>query len=157
MPLCCFTASNTLIQGSHTFDHFIKFNRVASVLEIREKSGNLRKEEESQGILTGCLIVKVSTLLKLTQIAVSAKMLYEEVMENSLRSGRSQGNVRENGNRKKVATLFKLTIMQHLLSFGLSNLSFCHIYLGFCKLYFYFVLHVCHDDRLNGITCTLNY
>ena len=32
--------------------------RVTTVLEIREKSGNLRKIEESQGILLGCLDFK---------------------------------------------------------------------------------------------------
>ena len=46
---------------------------------------------KSQGILKGCPNVKVSPLLKFNLIAVSAKMLYQEVMENSLRLGRSQG------------------------------------------------------------------
>ena len=67
---------------------------------VRKKSGNLRKKRgksgKSQGILTGCPNVKVSPLLKLNLIAVSAKMLYHGVMGNSLRSGRSRGEVREN-------------------------------------------------------------
>ena len=51
---------------------------------------------KSQRILTGCPNVKVSPLLKLNLIAVSARFLSQEAMENSLRSGRSQGKVREN-------------------------------------------------------------
>ena len=38
-------------------------------------------------------------------ISVSAKMLYQEVMENFLRSGKSQAKVRENESREKMATL----------------------------------------------------
>ena len=57
----------------------------------REKSGNLRKKGESQGILTDCPNVKVSLLLEFNFMAVSAKMLHQEVMENSLRSGKSKG------------------------------------------------------------------
>ena len=53
----------------------------------RSKSGNLRKKEKILGILTDCPNVKVSPRLKFNLIAVSTKMLYEEVMENSLRSG----------------------------------------------------------------------
>ena len=44
---------------------------------VTEKSGNLRKEEESQGILTGCLSF--------------SQVLYQEVMEKFLRSRKSQG------------------------------------------------------------------
>ena len=68
-----------------------KIRKWKGVEVVREKSGNLRKKEKSQGILTGCPKVKVSPLLKFNLIAVSAKMLYQEVMEDSLKSGRSQG------------------------------------------------------------------
>ena len=39
-------------------------------------------------------------------ISVSTKMPYQEVRKISLRSGNGQGKVRENGSRKRVATLF---------------------------------------------------
>ena len=57
----------------------------------------------------------VVRLLLSNVIAISAELLYQEVMENSLReliqqfgnssSGRSRGKVRENESRKKVGTL----------------------------------------------------
>ena len=47
---------------------------------------------KGQLILTGCPNVKISPLVKFNLIAVSAKMLYQEDMENSMRSGK----VREN-------------------------------------------------------------
>ena len=51
---------------------------------------------------TVCPKVKVLPLLRSNlMIAVSAKMLYQVVMENFLRIGRSQGKVRENERRKK--------------------------------------------------------
>ena len=67
-----------------------------------EKSKNLRKKEKSQEILTGCSNLKVLALLRFNlMISVSSKMLYQKVREISLRSGRSQGKVRENKSRKK--------------------------------------------------------
>ena len=83
----------------------IETSTVVTVLEIRKKLGNLREKErgksgKSQGNLTGCPNVKVSSPLKFILIAASAKMLYQEVMKNSLRSGK----VSEKGEMKKVAT-----------------------------------------------------
>ena len=71
-----------------------------------EKSGNVRKKKEksygkSRGILTGCLNLKVLPLLRFNlMVSVSAKMDCQEVREISLRSGKSQGKVRENEGRK---------------------------------------------------------
>ena len=62
---------------------------------VREKSGNL----------TDCLKKLLDCNL---MISVSAEVLYQEALENSLRSGRGQGEVREkSGTMKieKVATL----------------------------------------------------
>ena len=62
--------------------------------ELEKKSGRSWK---NQGVLTGSLNIKVLTLLRSNlTFSVSAKMLYQEVMENSLRSRRSEGNVSEN-------------------------------------------------------------
>ena len=47
-------------------------------------------------MLTGCLNSKGLPILRFNfMIQVSAKMLFQEVGENSLRSGRSQGKVKE--------------------------------------------------------------
>ena len=64
------------------------------------------KKLETSEILSGCPNVKVSAkFFKFKLIAVSAKMLYQEIIENSLRSGRSQGKVKENESRKRVAIM----------------------------------------------------
>ena len=60
---------------------------------IRERK---RKVRENQGILTVCPDVKVLS----TWWIIFVKMLHQEVMEDSLRSGRSQGKARENESRK---------------------------------------------------------
>ena len=80
---------------------------------VREKSGNLKEKEESQGKsenLTGFPVVKVLPFLRFNfMISVYAKILCQEVMENFLRSGRSQEKVRENESRQKwPATLYSL-------------------------------------------------
>ena len=82
---------------------------VASVLETRkshgklksrqrkEKTGNLRKRSNSVNFVW--LVPKYSSFHSpQTQldILVSAKMLRQDFMETSLRSGRSQGKFREN-------------------------------------------------------------
>ena len=56
---------------------------------FKEKSGNSRRKDESQGKVKE--FRQVDELLKFNLIAVSAKMLYQKVVENALRSGRSQG------------------------------------------------------------------
>ena len=79
---------------------------------VREKTESEKergKSGKSHGILTGCPNLEVLPLLKFKLITVSAKMLYQEVMENSLRSGRSPRKVRENESRKGVATRCKIT------------------------------------------------
>ena len=73
---------------------------------IKEMSDNLRMKEEShlksQGILIGRPNVKVLPLLRSNlMVLVSAKMLYQELMENFLRSRRSQGKAKENEIRKE--------------------------------------------------------
>ena len=74
---------------------------------VKEKLRNLRKKEKSQGILTGIPNVKVSPHLKLNFNAVFCENAVM-VMENSLRSGRSQGKVRENENRKNGRPVVQL-------------------------------------------------
>ena len=56
---------------------------------------------ESRGILTVCRDIRVYLLSFNLMISVSAKMVYQEVIKNFLRSGRNQGKVRENESRKK--------------------------------------------------------
>ena len=76
-------------------------HRVVIVLEIREKLGEMENGENNQGILSGCLNIKVLPLLRFNlMISGSAKMRYQEVRENYLRSGRSQERVRENESGK---------------------------------------------------------
>ena len=58
---------------------------------VREFDKERGKAWKSRGILTGCPNVNISPLLKFNLTAVSAKLLYQEVMENSLKSGKSQG------------------------------------------------------------------
>ena len=50
---------------------------------VREKSVNLRKKRESQGILTGCPNVKVLPLIMFKlMISLSAKMLYRYIYKS---------------------------------------------------------------------------
>ena len=86
------------------------FDRVVTVLEISEKSGKMKRGCNGQGKLgkfekergKSGKSQKLLPLLRFnSMISVSAKMLYQEVMQNLLRSGRSQGKVRENASRKK--------------------------------------------------------
>ena len=60
---------------------------------VREKSGNLEKKQESQGILTGCLNLKVLPQVQLDDLSF---------FQNNI--SRSQGKRR----LKKVATLSEL-------------------------------------------------
>ena len=78
--------------------------RVATVLKIKEfkeKLGKRNKGRKKSGNLISCLNIKVLPLLRINLIiSVSVKVLRQEVIENSLRSGRTQGKVREKQNRK---------------------------------------------------------
>ena len=69
---------------------------------LKQKSGNLKKTLESQR-----KVREPETVLPLLRfnfmVSDSAKLLYQEVRENSLRSEKNQGKRRS----KKVATLFK--------------------------------------------------
>ena len=59
---------------------------------VEKKSENLRKKEESQGILTGCPNLKVLPFLRFSlMILVSSECYIKKVMKNFLRSGRSLG------------------------------------------------------------------
>ena len=98
-------------------------DRVSAVLEIREKSGKMRKGcnlqgkvrefekrkrkvSEGSGNFDSLFQRKSSSLVNFKlMVSAAAKMLYREVMENFLRSGKSQGKVRENESREKVDTL----------------------------------------------------
>ena len=65
---------------------------------VREKSGNLRTKDESQGIFTVCPDIKALPLLRFNLIiSVSAKMLCREVLKTFLKSGKMKV--------KKVTTL----------------------------------------------------
>ena len=44
-------------------------------------------------------------------------MLYQGVMENSLRSGKSQGKVRKNESRKKLPPCSTLKLDHHILGY----------------------------------------
>ena len=52
--------------------------------KVREFEKERGKSGKSQRILTCCPNIKVSPLLKFNLIAASAKMLYQEFMENAL-------------------------------------------------------------------------
>ena len=69
--------------------------------KVREFKKERGESEKSHGILTDYPTVNVCPLLIFNLVAVFTEMLYSEVMENSLGSGRSHGNAI----RKKVATL----------------------------------------------------
>ena len=62
----------------------------------KKKRGKSRK---SQGILTGYRNLKVLSLLKL--ISVSSRILYQEIRENSLRSGKMK--TEKSGHPEKVS------------------------------------------------------
>ena len=65
------------------------------ILEFERKGG-------SHGILTGCLNIKVLPILVFNlMVSVSIKMLHHKVLENSLRSERSQGKVRKSQSQAK--------------------------------------------------------
>ena len=115
---CCFVTGSDFFHHLYLFDYYNLFHRVATVLEIRQKVRENEKDENSQGKVRefekkGGKSGKVREFDKLSErksfatphvqlvISVPAKMLYQEVMETSLRSGRSQGKVRENQNQKR--------------------------------------------------------
>ena len=86
-------------------------NKVDIVLEIRARSGKVKKGQNSQGKVKE-FKKNVEVLPFLTfnlMISVSSKILYQEVGLISLRSGKSQGNLREDESRKKMATLLNKT------------------------------------------------
>ena len=112
MQLYLWKKTKLYCSKSHESHVFHYLGGVTIVLEVRE----LEKTEESQKFLTASLKVKISRFLGLNMmLAVSTKMLFQEVRKISLGSGKTQGEQKWQRSGHLLRTVFpNLSQQPHL-------------------------------------------